>query len=138
MRRVKRFYSESVKHHAADGIHFPEKLKTLKVWKCRLCPVNNSNFSFQSKNCRDFTFLMINNVATSNFTPILCCAINRVIKYISHKTEELKVWMCESTINNFFLDIHCLLHFTFTDLLIYLKSYSASQQCKRLLCEGHQ
>ena len=49
MRRVKRFYSESVKHHGADGIHFPEKLKTLKVWKCRLCSVNKSNFSSQIK-----------------------------------------------------------------------------------------
>ena len=71
-----RFYSESVKHQGVDGIHFPEeKLKTFKVSiMCVYVEMHRSRgvlFSLTSKNCRDFT-LMINNVATSNFTPILC------------------------------------------------------------------
>ena len=73
-RAESRMYSEGVKHQGVDGIHFPEEmLKTFKVsiMCVEIHSSRNLLFSLTSKNCRDFT-LMINNVETSNFTPILC------------------------------------------------------------------
>ena len=62
------------REQGVDGIHFPEEmLKTFKVsiMCVEIHSSRNLLFSLTSKNCRDFT-LMINNVETSNFTPILC------------------------------------------------------------------